>query len=247
MNILIFLCTVLFILILYYWFKYKAPDHFGDLKKVKSTDESDDSLKTFLDNCKNHNNLLIVFDLETNGLNCMAHSVLSFSAIKFSIIDGSSLREEGRFNRYYFPTEAFNRAATNINGLTRKKITELRRPEDYAKFFLDDKDDIKEFCQGVFSYMAHNFQFDSGFINFLPMLNAFCTMKSNTNLVKAKWLPNKGEWKYPTLSETAWYYKISASSRSFHNSMYDVEVTAGIFQEMIKRFGVKNSPNFEVK
>lgn len=67
------------------------------------------------------NGQVIVFDVETNGLNPEKDSVLSFSAIKYSLGCDYTMTEIGRFERFYYPIESFHRNSTDINGLTRKR------------------------------------------------------------------------------------------------------------------------------
>ena len=117
-------------------------------------------LQRFINNC---NNTIIVFDLETNGLKPENSSVLSCSAIKFNVIGDGELVELERFDRYYFPKERFRSAAIGVNGLSKDKIKELRVGANYAEHFIDDKD-FDQFCNGVKSYVSHNADFDSKFI-----------------------------------------------------------------------------------
>jgi len=178
---------------------------------------------------------IIVFDVETNGLKAESCSILSCSAIRYTYDDAFKFKEEARFNRYYFPHENFHKTATDINGLTRLKVKELRGDCDYAKFFNEDED-FGIFCQDSHLLVAHNISFDASFIPFIRRgKSEFCTMKNNTDIVRSKWMPDKNEWKWPTLKETATFYNITASSKNLHNSMYDTEITALIFIEMVKR------------
>jgi DNA polymerase-3 subunit alpha (Gram-positive type) len=211
---------------------------------ARGDDDYDDivienDLTLFLKRC---NGQVIVFDIETNGLNPEKDSVLSCSAIKYLLGDDYTMIEIDRFERFYYPIESFHRRATDINGLTRKRIGELRKGVEYAYHFNEDYD-LVEFCSSANSYVAHNLSFDQAFIkNFsIQNSNTFCTMKSNACVVKVRWMENKGEWKWPSLEETARYYSIKFSHKNAHSSTYDAEITAQILQKMI--FNLKGMPS----
>jgi DNA polymerase III alpha subunit (gram-positive type) len=179
-----------------------------------------------IDNAK-----IIVFDLETNGLNPKKESVLSCSAIAYRL-ENYKLIEQERFDRYYFPRENFHRNATDINGLTRDKIKELRGDCSYPKYF-DEEAYFLLICQNASFIVAHNIGFDLSFISHPISANKICTMETNTEIVRAGWLERKKQYKWPNLKETADYFGVSVDIGKLHSSMYDVEITARILQEMI--------------
>ena len=201
------------------------------IKASNNTRSNKNKLAAFLSKC---NGQVIVFDIETNGLNPEKNSALSFSAIKYSLACDYTITEIGRIERFYYPLESFRRNATDINGLTRKRIGELRNDVTYAHHFNEDYD-IVEFCNSANSYVAHNLSFDQSFLETFSLQNSntFCTMKSNADIVKVKWMESKGEWKWPTLAQTARYYKIKFSHKAAHSSSYDAEITGQILQKMI--------------
>jgi DNA polymerase-3 subunit epsilon len=181
---------------------------------------------------------LIIFDLETNGLS-NNHSVLSCSAIKYDIDPNiCELSELDRFDRYYYPVEEFDQAATSVNGLTKEVITEKRGNAIYPEHFKMDSD-FEVFCSDTKRFAAHNISFDSRFIPFMAKHKKFCTMMTNTDIVAVYYMKSKRDWKWPKLSETAAYYNISFNESDLHGSMADTEITSKIFMEMLKR--AKNS------
>jgi DNA polymerase III epsilon subunit-like protein len=175
----------------------------------------------------------IVFDVETNGLDDKC-SVLSCSAIKYEIdLKTFEAIEMDRFDRYYYPIEQFNPRAIAVNGLTKDVITEKRGFSNYPKHFTQDTD-FEKYCDGVHRFVAHNISFDMRFIPFLKGKKKLCTMMTNMDIVAVEFLEWKNEWKYPTLSETAFYYGIPFKELDLHNSMSDTEITANIFFRMIE-------------
>jgi DNA polymerase III epsilon subunit-like protein len=181
---------------------------------------------------------VVVFDTETNGLHPESCSVLSLGAIRFSWDSVETLKEKARFERFYFPKEPFNSQATSVNGLTEETIRYLRKEGTYPKYFVDDPA-FKEFCSGVKLFVGHNIDFDIGFVPFIKIERKFDTMKSNINVVCAKWNDTYGEWKWPTLEETARFYSIPFSSVDAHGSLYDALVTSAILIKMLDRAEVK--------
>ncbi len=166
----------------------------------------------------------VVFDLETNGISSR-YSVVSCAAIKFDIDPaGGFLTERERFLRFYFPQEPPNPHAERVHGLTLEEIARRRAGAAYSRYFVDDQE-FPAFCEGVPLFVAHNIDFDASFIPFLRFRDRFCTMKSNT---RSKW---------PKLHEAARRYGLAPDPGRLHDSLYDAELAAGIFQRMLAQAG----------
>jgi len=177
------------------------------------------------------NTKIIFFDLETNGINKNC-SVLSIAALKYSF-DGKSLKQmDNPFVRYYFrkPPEKWDINAQKIHGLTDEIIDKKRGNNTYELFFFKDKDNFNKYCSEIKHFVGHNIAFDEQFI-YLPIKYKFCTMKSNENIVKAK--NQEGVIKWPTLKETALFYKIIFKASNLHDSYYDITLTYKIFEKML--------------
>lgn len=193
---------------------------------------SDSLVRSFFDGNDSAN--IIVLDIETNGLHS-EYSVLSCSAIKYDVnLRDCTMIELGRFDRYYYPAEPFESKAIAINGLTKEEISRRRGSSIYSMLFANDRD-FEKFCSNVHGFVCHNVDFEARFVRQMSKRRSFCTMKSNTNIVKTAFLEWKKEYKWPTLKETADYYGISVNADLLHNSMVDVEITAKIFQKMINK------------
>jgi len=183
---------------------------------------------------------LIFFDLETNGLK--GSSVLSVFAIKIEMDKKNhNMKILDSFERYYYPKEPFNIEAVKINGLNREKIDLLRNLDEYPLYFENDPE-FENFCSDTIRFIAHNIKFDEEFLNF-KIKKSFCTMISNTDIVRTEWKEYKGEFKYPTLQETALFYNIPIEREKFHESYYDTKVLFEIFKEMYKRFRFAKGSN----
>ena len=174
------------------------------------------------------NRNIIVFDLETNGLNAR-NSVLSCSAIKYQYVPSEpELIEIDRFTRFYFSKEPENPAAIKKNRLTRQVLEEKRLNQKWPKYFSDDPG-FRDFCVDADLLVAHNVDFDSKFVPFLSGKTFFCTMKGSI----------KDYEKYPKLEELAERYNVEYDRKMLHGSLYDTQITAGIFNKMIQTLKVQ--------
>lgn len=187
---------------------------------------------------------LIIFDTETNGLAADC-SVLSISAVKvfYDLERKIFLKDFETYDRYYYikEREKENLDAISVNGLTEKEITKRREGFSYPKFFYDDIESFKNFCNETRHFIGHNIKFDLKYIDkYIDTPNTFDTMAANRYIMK---LPSSYGYKNPKLSETADFYNIDVSCYSFHSSLDDVKVTAKIFRKMCKNSD-KNAVKF---
>ncbi len=187
---------------------------------------------------------LIIFDTETNGLTADC-SVLSISAVKvfYDLERKIFLKDFETYDRYYYIKEGEkeNLDAISVNGLTEKEITKRRERFSYPKFFYDDIESFKNFCNETRHFIGHNIKFDLKYIDkYIDTPNTFDTMAANRYIMK---LPSSYGYKNPKLSETADFYNIDVSCYSFHSSLDDVKVTAKIFRKMCKNSD-KNAVKF---
>lgn len=178
---------------------------------------------------------IIIFDTETNGLTADC-SVLSISAVKvfYDLEKKIFLKDFENYDRYYYIKEGEkeNPDAVSVNGLTEKEITKRREGASYPKFFYDDIESFKIFCNETRHFIGHNIKFDLKYIDkYIDTPNTFDTMAANRYIMK---LPSAYGYKNPKLSETADFYNIDVSCYSFHSSLDDVKVTAKIFRKMCK-------------
>lgn len=175
---------------------------------------------------------VIFFDTETNGLKS-ENSVLSISAIKTLVnYKEKSVKILDKYERFYYPIEDYNPSAISVNKLDRENISRRRGNRMYPKHFIDDQLSFFYFCGDIQHFVAHNIEFDSKFLK-KKLPKQFCTMKSNTDIIK---LPSQHKgvlYKWPKLEEATHFYKILSNNNNFHDSMYDVEMTIEVFKAML--------------
>jgi DNA polymerase-3 subunit epsilon len=181
----------------------------------------------------------LIFDVETNGLNSSC-SILSFSAL---VIDENN-EVINEFDRYYYRREGeeIDPVAVGINGLTDETIKFNRADATYPKYFGDDSEIFDLFTISYTLYIAHNIQFDKGFMEyhhefFIPEEKEFCTMLATQYVYDAPYM-RYGEPKYPKLSESVAYYNIDTSKfldkGGYHSSLFDCYCCLEVFKSLEK-------------
>jgi DNA polymerase III epsilon subunit-like protein len=175
---------------------------------------------------------IMVLDVETNGLDPWL-SILSCCAIKFAVDPGfSCITEVSRFYRFYYPREPYMPGAIAVNHLTEDAISGNRGECGYPTYF-DEDCDFPAFCTDATHYIAHNADFERKFISLLRYKKAFCTMKSNVDVLRLACSKARSYYKLPNLRETAHHYEIPYEQSRFHDSLYDTEITVSIFKRML--------------
>ncbi|WP_300345102.1 3'-5' exonuclease [Fusobacterium sp.] len=175
---------------------------------------------------------IIFFDTETNGLKA-ENSVLSISAIKTLVnYNKKTVKILDKYERFYYPIEDYNPNAISVNKLDRENIRIKRGNRIYPKHFIDDQLSFFYFCGNIQHFVAHNIEFDRKFLK-KKLPKQFCTMKSNTDIIKLPSQHKGALYKWPKLEEATQFYKISSTNDRFHDSMYDVEMTIEVFKSML--------------
>ncbi len=177
------------------------------------------------------NKIIVTFDTETNGFK-PTDSVLSISAMKIKVnTETKEMEKIDEFNRFYFCLEEENPKAIAVNGLTAYKIRQEREKQNatYPSFYKDDRDSFKEFCEGIDLIVAHNYDYDSQYIDFKK--KSFCTMKEGSELYKNAHPTEKGWLKLKGLSE---FFKVSFEEDNLHGSQYDTLILSRILFKMLK-------------
>lgn len=176
---------------------------------------------------------VVFFDTETNGLKTN-NSVLSISAIKTLVdFNNKTIDILDKYERFYFPEEPYNYDAISVNGLTKEYVTKKRNRVDYPVYFNKDQMAFFQFCGEIKHFIAHNIEFDRKFLN-RNLPKQFCTMKSNTDIIKLPPQRVGTRYKWPKLEEATRFYRIPSNNSRFHDSMYDVEMTIEVFKAMLK-------------
>ena len=183
------------------------------------------------------NNKVLVFDVETTGLNRSECSVLGFSCVLLE--DGKPVK---KLTRYYYPEEGaeISRVAVEINGLTNEVISEKRKGANYPKHFSEDKEIVDLFKEADI-IVSHNINFDWAFAteshNELKNLEDekifYCTMlKSTWECCLNGYWGNEPKW--PKLKEAVEILKINPpKGGEYHDPEYDVLCTAELFKKLL--------------
>jgi len=179
--------------------------------------------------------IIVVFDTETNGLSPES-SVLSISAKKIEVdTELKNMKEIDNYNRFYFinENEEENEKALQVNGLTKDVLTVKRNGCSYPKYYKEDKKSFEEFCKNVDLIIAHNYDFDSKFIDF--KIKSYCTMKDKSSL----YLEKNNTTKWIKLKDLAEFFNVELDENNLHGSEYDVLILSRVLFRMLK-LGDKN-------
>ena len=177
-----------------------------------------------------------IFDVETNGLSPSNCSVLSFSALHIRTWRTSRVRlfeVQKEFDRYYYPIEAYNPHAIQVNGLTPDVISKRRQRtgDHYPSHFIHDQD-VPVFCQKFDMAVCHNSPFDAAFLKYAHSYEfprEICTMRTFTEYCA---IPHHFFGvKWPKLEEAVDII-CGRDDFSFHDSLADCYAVLEILRAM---------------
>jgi DNA polymerase III epsilon subunit-like protein len=182
-------------------------------------------------------NKVLVFDVETTGLNAERCSVLGFSCVLLE--NGKPVK---KLSRYYYPEEGaeISPVAIEVNGLTNEAISEKRKGVSYPKYFREDKEIVDLFKEANI-IVSHNIKLDWAFATEshkeLKRLEKekvlYCTMlKSTWECCLYRYWGNEPKW--PKLKEAVEILKITPPKEGeYHDPEYDVLYTAELFKKLL--------------
>jgi len=165
----------------------------------------------------------IVFDTETTGLDPSGDRLVEIGALK--IIDGKITDQY--FETFINPGMSIPFMASNINKITDDMVADAPSDTEVWK-------DFKEFIGEDSVLIAHNAEFDMGFIRALcdregltqgDVPECICTLKMSRTIFKGE----KGH----TLKKCAERMGVEYDTEKAHRALYDVQVTAQVFQKMV--------------
>lgn len=176
-------------------------------------------------------NNYLVFDIETNGIGDFRPPTQTMTQLAFIKFDESG----NNLDQY----------STIVKG-----ATEINNNVPSVKFTLEDinkgidiKIALERFLNAIDDntiLLAHNAEFDSSIIQRdskkyklkIPSTKILCTMKSSTNYCKIK---NKYGNKWPSLNELATKLGVETNDNSFHNALYDCDITKKCFLKGLEK------------
>ena len=185
----------------------------------------DDTAKIAV-NPENHTikDMFVVFDIETTGFSPTVNNIIEIGAVKISegkIVD--------RFSTFVNPKEPIPYRIEKLTGINDAMV------ED-APFINDALTQFSKFCEGAV-YVAHNANFDMGFIKAKEEAAGIVRQYSYVDtLGMARLLvPEIARFKLDNLCK---FFKISLENH--HRAVDDAEATAHIFLKLIERLAAKN-------
>ncbi len=170
------------------------------------------------------NDTFVVFDIETTGFSPTVNNIIEIGAVKIAegmIVD--------RFSTFVNPKEPIPYRIEKLTGINDSMV------ED-APFINDALTQFSKFCEGAV-YVAHNANFDMGFIKAKEEAAGIVRPYSYVDtLGMARLLvPEIARFKLDNLCK---FFKISLENH--HRAVDDAEATAHIFLKLIERLAAKN-------
>lgn len=190
---------------------------------------------------------MIIFDVETTGLDVEVNQICQLSYIK---TDEKYNIEYAK--NFYFSVNRMERGAERTHGLSKELLEELSE----GRTFEDCSDEIyTDFKNENKLYIGHNIEFDSKFLGKeFERLNLeceflynykkqFCTMHSYTDIVAIGYNAYYGSYKWPRLEEVLAYlninikdikektkeiFNVSSDDIKAHDSRFDIVATREI-------------------
>ena len=165
----------------------------------------------------------VVFDIETTGLNKDFDKIIEIGALKYR---NNVLVSE--FNYLVNPKIKIPEIITTITGIKDEDLINEDTIDNILPKFIDFIEDLP--------LIAHNSEFDLGFINTnlkLLGMDKLNNKNIDTLLLAKKYLPQMYNYKLETLKK---YFKIKQIS---HRAIGDCYTTNYVYQECKKRYALK--------
>lgn len=165
----------------------------------------------------------VVFDIETTGLNKDFDKIIEIGALKYR---NNILVSE--FNYLVNPKIKIPEIITTITGINDEDLINEDTIDNILPKFIDFIEDLP--------LIAHNSEFDLGFINTnlkLLGMNKLNNKNIDTLLLAKKYLPQMYNYKLETLKK---YFKIKQIS---HRAIGDCYTANYVYQECKKRYAFK--------
>ena len=168
------------------------------------------------------NNEVVVFDLETTGLNFTDSEIIEIGAIK--IKKGGVISE--KFTTFVKPSKPIPKEITNLTGITNDDVKDGNELETAIA-------DFYKFTRGC-TLVGHNLNFDYGFINYYGKKVGYdfsTNPQQDTYALSQKYLPGIKNYKLKTVAE---HFNISL--KNAHRAYHDAYATAEVFIKLTDFF-----------
>ena len=170
-----------------------------------------------------HNDTIVVFDLETTGFSPVKNHVIQLAAQKIKVENGK-FRVEEEFNTYINPGYSLPPKIVEVTGITDEVLFNAPCEEDIF-------DDICNFFSGIAVVCGYNVSFDIEFMKEMYMRRGLSFEFDYVLdiLEMARDIVPKSETSTHKLGVIAALYGVDAGL-TFHNAMDDVIATARLLQ-----------------
>ena len=179
--------------------------------------------------------IMVVFDTETTGLNAEKDQIIQISGIKLKI-ENETLKEIGQIDRYIRPNISVPEKIEELTGITNEFLADEETEADVFPV-------IKDFFKDVDIIAAYNTAFDERFTKALYQRNhsVFPVTNSIDILQMARELISKKDIKNHKLGTVINYFGLDDGIQ-FHSAIEDVKATLKLFQLFINEYHHQDTP-----
>lgn len=159
----------------------------------------------------------VIVDLETTGLSPLKNEIIEIGAIK---VENNKIVD--RLDILVKPENEVSPFITNLTGITNEMLKDAIRIQDALKIFM-------EFASGS-TLMAHNANFDMGFLNSNLQKHFKYTLENkclDTLALSRKYIKGIKNYKLETLAN---YFNVNYSGA--HRSLKDCEITFEVYKNI---------------
>lgn len=161
----------------------------------------------------------IILDTETTGFGVEEHRIVEIGCVEMvsRILTGRT------FHVYLNPEREIDWTATRVHGITNEKVANEPKFAEVAAAFVD--------FIGDSPIVAHNAQFDAGFLNMELSRAGFAKM-SNEIIDSLALARQKLPGQRAGLDALCRFYNIDLSARTFHGALLDAQLLADVYVEL---------------
>lgn len=159
----------------------------------------------------------VIVDLETTGLSPLKNEIIEIGAIK---VENNKIVD--RLDMLVKPENRVSSFITNLTGITNEMLQDAIGIEDALKIFIN-------FASGN-TLMAHNANFDMGFLNTNLQKHFNYTLENkclDTLALSRKYIKDIKNYKLETLAN---YFNVNYSGA--HRSLKDCEITFEVYKNI---------------
>lgn len=176
---------------------------------------------------------ILIFDVETTGLNPQKNKIIQFSAIKYEIQDDLTLKPIYEIDQYINPKEPLSEKIIGITGITDNMLEPWGDEEQYVCSIMGLLDSVP-------LWGGYNVNFDINMLEGMSERNGLPFFRRDTidildmarNCVPHELMGKDGNYKLSTITN----YLFPNNKISFHSAIEDVAATGKVMEVFMRLY-----------